>query len=402
MSLSQLLIPEIQTFIRDHQNDDPAQLALAKFPVGWPRGAILDQIIARQKAARKTPEWLEFGDFVFPSTFVMEQASSTATARYKSGLAQQWLQDMIQKRVMTRYVDLTAGAGVDGFAFYPRFSNGILVEKDPDLAEIVRHNTALLGYKNLQIINDFAEKYIQDMPEVDLAYIDPARRNTKTKGLIQLGDSSPNVLAILCELLEKAALVMIKTSPMLDIQAAINSIKTVRCVVIVEAQKQCKEVLYLCTKDSQLNDESPLIRAVQIDDHGDPVWTVDARMGQEDHAPTGAVQRYLYEPGPAVMKAGLFAEIERRFKVTKLHPHTHLFTCDAPVQGFPGRSFEVISIDPVKRDPALTKANLSVRNFPDTVDGLKKKLKLKDGGEIYLFACTLHDGSKKLIRCRKV
>lgn len=386
--------PEIKKFIADHAGDEVARLGLIKMPGGWPRALILDQIRARQKAAGKVPDWAGNGDLILPHPDLMEQCSSTATARFKASLVQG-----------KRFIDLTAGAGIDCAAIARRFDEGIAVERDPFSAACLRHNLPRMGAQTVRVIADTAESFIQTANPCDLILIDPQRRTTQTRGLFRLEETSPPVLDLLPVLLERAQIILLKTSPVLDIDLACAQLKAVRDVHVVEWRGDCKELLFLIDRNY---DGTPTIHAHKIDDNGVPTISHSATRADEMQAPPvmTAPGQFLYEPGPAFMKAGLFATMGARFHMGQLHPATHLYSGDAWIPDFPGRGFTVEAILPADRKAVQAalpsgRANLAVRNFPGTVDALKKQLAIRDGGADYLFACTLADGQRRLILCKK-
>ncbi|MBI1327539.1 MAG: SAM-dependent methyltransferase [Alphaproteobacteria bacterium] len=375
----------IQAFVIAHENDDITKLALGPMPADWPRKAILDQIKSRQKAKIKLPAWLNVQGLIFPSPSLLEQCSSDATAHFKASLFSG-----------ETFADLTAGAGADTAAFAQNFKRGFAIERDHETSETLANNLPLLSHTQIDVINKSAEDALDDLPPLDLVYIDPQRRNESTRGLFKLEDTSPNVLALLPKLKEKARNILIKTSPVLDITQAISQLGHVAHIYVVSLGNECKELLFHIT-DTQ---EKPAIHAIIL---GHTPYKLTAKVVPP--ANITQPQTYLYEPDAGIMKAGLFNELAAEFNIAKLHPHTHLFTADHKLEKFPGRSFVIQNIIPAdKRELQknnIEKANLTLRNFPGTVDELRKKLNLKDGGDDYIFACTLGDEQKVLICCRR-
>lgn len=388
-----LLQPDIQRFIKEHENDDVRALALKKPPhADWPYPLIIDQIKARQKAKTKLPEWLQRSGVIFPPGDIMEQASSSATAKYKASLVEGEI-----------FADLTGGAGVDTWAISAAFDRGICIDQNEHAAALIEHNMIIMSDTEMTVHTASAEEFIKDMPEVDLIYLDPQRRNENRKGLYALSDCAPDVTALLPALSDKARCAIIKTSPMLDITQAIHDLKHVCAVHIVQWRGECKEVLYFLDFDETMPAEDIPHICVLLDDDGQPEKSFGfTRRDEKTEAPTTAPQKYLYEPDPALQKAGAFNALAAAFNISKLHKHTHLYTADELHTDFPGRYFEIIDLLPVNRKGlSFDKANLTIRNFPGDVAALRKKLKLKDGGNEYLFACTLHDEQKILVHARK-
>lgn len=395
MTWQSLLDTEIQKFILAHEKDDVSALALKKSPnANWNYPLILEQIKARQKAAQKIPLWAgHHPDIVFPSSSILEQASSAATARYKAGLVKG-----------KSFVDLTAGAGVDVCAFTEHFERGVCVDMDENASALAGHNLKLLSDKEVKAVCSSAEEYVKDMNAVSLVYLDPQRRDSGRKGKYKLEDCSPNIFELLPVLLEKAEFVMLKTSPMLDIWTSVQALEYVREVHVVEWRGECKEVVYILGGGDKLAAEDIPVTAVRLNDMGEVLQRVCFTKAQEQISECGfsAPLKYLYEPSPAFQKAGCFKSISKVYGVEKLHPSTHLYTANHVVDDFPGRTFKVLGIySPKAQKMPVKKANLSVRNFPQGAEILKKKLKLKDGGDDYLFACTLFDECKAIIHSHK-
>jgi len=395
-----LLNPKIQEFVRAHAKDDVARLALKKPPnPDWPYALILDQIKARQKAAMKIPLWLDVRGVIFPPASIMEQASSAATAHYKAAL--------VRGKV---FADLTGGAGVDSAALAQHFDEGHIIDADENAAGLIAHNLALLSDMTAHVGHARAEEFIKDMPPADLAIIDPQRRDANKKGRYRFEDCSPNVLALLPTLREKARHIMIKTSPMLDIDEGVSQLGGVSAVHTLEWRGDCKELVFIIGPDAP---ENIPITAVFLDDKGNAAHRFTFTRAQEKQADIhyGAAQRYLYEPGPAFMKAGSFGAMAQRFNLAKLHPNTHLYSSDALITDFPGRIFEITDQVPAERKKlkaalGSNKANISVRNFPMSAAELAKKMGIKDGGDCYIFACAAMDEHNKerkiLLLSRKI
>lgn len=390
--------PNIVEFVFAHLDDDVRALALKKSPYDdWPYIDVLDQIKSRQKLRMKMPDWSANRDLIAPSPFVVEQASSFATASFKASLF-----------AGERVVDLTAGAGVDSYLLGSGFERLICVEHDRHSADILRHNMAALLGSKAKIVQVDAENFVQDMEPADLVYIDPGRRDGVRKGKFALADCSPNILEMLPILAQKTKAVLVKTSPFLDISGAIAAFEEAGCTVpfvyVLEWRGDCKEVLYHLSFAPEACAETE-IKACILGDNGS-VQASHVFVQAQEHSfqPNFSMPvQYLYEPSAAVMKSGGFHSLAAAFDVTKLHAHSHLYSSDMVIKDFPGRCFHVEGVFPVQAKALpFRQANLTVRNFPASVDVLKKRLKLKDGGDDYLFATTLCDDSKALVHCRKL
>lgn len=385
--------PDVAHYIHQHQYEDPAALALKTPPYpDWPWRDVISQIKARQKAAVKMPSWTEAKEIIFPEYDVIEQASSEATAHYKAKLCKG---DLI--------ADLTAGTGIDFFTLLQNFKCGIAIESNAETAAMLAHNASAFGIQNIEVQCAQAEEAIKTLPFCDLIFIDPQRRSSSHRKIVQLNDCMPDVTKILPLLLAKAKMIMIKASPMLDVDKALQDLKNVSAVHIVEWKNECKEVLYFlqnsCVKSS------PPIVAASINDKGDIIHTFEFSKDEEKVAQAciGLPEKFLYEPSPAFQKAGCFKLLSERLKIKKLHPHTHLYTSENFCGEFPGRSFSIHGLYPASgKGLKIKKANLSIRNFPGSADSLRSKLGLLDGGEEFLFAATLADNQKALIHARKI
>ena len=390
------MTPETAEFIKRHADDDVRQLALhAKSLDGVDLTFALEQIAGRQTARRKLPAWASIEGIVYPPHLSMEQCSSEQTARYKACLAG-------QGRLI---VDLTGGFGVD-FSFMAQgFKKAVYVERQQSLCEIARGNFQLLGLSQAEVVCSDAADYLCAMEHADLIYIDPARRDDNGARTYGISDCTPDVLALRELLLEKADRVIIKLSPMLDWRKTVNDLgeQYVREVHIVSVGNECKELLLLLGQGEGLR----LICAcdnqrLEVDEAHKAYESYEPYRPDEIHQGI-----FLYEPNASIMKAGCFDEVSWQFKVGQLAQNSHLFVSANYVNDFPGRSFQIDAVTSMnKRElkeklQGLTQANIAVRNFPLTVAELRKRLKLSEGGSVYIFATTLASGNRVLILCRK-
>ena len=381
-------------FIREHTGDDVRQLALqaARYPLVDMRVAAT-QIEGRRLAAAKLPAWAATDGVMYPVRLSMEQCSSEATARYKASLVQG-----------TRLADLTGGFGIDCSYMSERFDEATYIERNEELCRIARHNFGLLGLP-IRVVNGNSAEVLPSMPVQDWIFLDPARRDGVGNKVVALSDCEPDVCQLEKLLLQKAARVMVKCSPMLDISLAISQLTSVREVHVVSVGNECKELLLILGGTTGHGIE---VRTVNF--QGSGVQTFDYALEEEQAAScsyTSTVGRYLYEPNSSMMKAGCFRLPAGRYGLQKLHRNTHLYTSDTLVPDFPGRVFEVKNIDGFGKNELkllsseLKKANIAVRNFPERPEALRKRLKLSDGGDVYLFATTLADEKRVIIRCVK-
>ncbi len=391
-----LLDPKIQDFMNQHHSNDVRKLALKKAPEShWPYPLIMDQIKARQKAEHKLPSMFSRSKrIIFPASSVIEQASSEACANYKASLVSG-----------NGFIDLTSGAGIDSIAFSHAFKRGVLVEQETQTAEILAHNMALICEKPIEILAAKAEDFVTKLVETDFIYIDPQRRDAHTKGKYKLEDCTPNVLELIPALKGKAKHIMIKCSPMMDIDEGLEIMPATQQVYVVQYQRECKELLFLLAPDAEaINKKDIAIMAVDLNEDGTVRRSMTLTKAQESACKTefGAPDQYLFEPDPAFLKSGAYKMIANIFGLKKLHPHTHLYTAPMPKPDFPGRQFQVIDVLPAKpKSIGIKQANIAIRNFPGTTEDLKKRFKIRDGGDVFLFACTMHNNQKALIKTQK-
>ena len=378
-------------FIRIHANEDVRQLAfLGKKNPEVDMAYALDQIAGRQKARIKIPSWAATDGIVYPPHISMEQCSSEQTARYKAKIAGKG----------TRIVDLTAGFGVDMAFMSAGFKEAVHVEQQSQLCAISSENYKRLGLHHIQVICSDGVTYLHQMEHADLIFIDPARRDQHGGRTYGIADCTPNVLEIIDEMLEKADRVMIKLSPMLDWQKAVSDVGHVSEVHIVSVGNECKELLLVVEKE-----DKPL-QVFCVND--DSVFSYHPNDEIGDFCPQTESYNYLYEPNTSVMKAGCFNLISKHFGISQPDANSHLYLSDKMIEGFPGRGFVIERICTMnKRElketlTGIDKANIATRNFPLSVADLRKRLKLKDGGEVYIFATTDAKRGHLLMVCRKI
>ena len=390
--------PETQLFIREHSSDDVRALALQakKYPdIDMPTA--ITQIAGRKVAAEKIPSWWEIEKIRYPKHLSLEQCSSEITARYKARL--------LQGDSLT---DLTGGFGIDCSFLATGFKSATYVERQEELCEIAAHNFPVLNLNHINIRNEDGVAYLQAMSPVDCLFLDPARRNEHGGKTVAISDCEPDVAELEELLLQKANRVMIKLSPMLDLTLALNDLKHVHQAHIVSVGNECKELLLLLGQGEGVPADDIPIHCVNFTGVPAPQALVFTRRQEKERACpyTPQLKSYLYEPNASVLKASAFRSLSSLYKVEKLHPNSHLYTSDHFLPDFPGRKFRITSScgfgkkEVKEMLAAEKKANLTVRNFPATVAELRKRLKLAEGGGTYLFATTLADEKKVLIRCQ--
>lgn len=325
---------------------------------------------------------------------------------------------LVAKRAM---VDLTGGFGVD-FSYLARgFSQATYVERQRHLCELAEHNMAALGLDQARIVCSDGVEYLSQMDPVDFIYLDPARRDEHGSRTYAIEDCTPNVLELRDLLLAKSRFTLVKLSPMLDWRKAVVDFDgAVREVHIVATGNECKELLLVLGRPAQANARdsvdgagsyrrlAPHVFCVNDDqriDYDSAEYTQGLRIGGR---PLPDAKRYLYEPNASIMKAGCFDLVEERFGVTQIGPSSHLFVSEQQIADFPGRGFAIEAVGSMnKKDTkrllnGVKQANIAVRNFPLTAPQLRKKLKLADGGTVYLFGTTMQGGGHVLLRTSKI
>lgn len=410
-------------FVAAHRTEDVRQLALkAKRVEGLDLPLALDQIAGWQIACKKLPQWASCEGIIYPPHISMEQCSSQFTAQYKSEIAQTLLTPAVTVRARmsdspesdtlvarSSMVDLTGGFGVD-FSYLARgFSQATYVERQRHLCDLAEHNMAALGLDQARIVCGDGVEYLRQMGPVDFIYLDPARRDEHGSRTYAIEDCTPNVLELRDLLLAKSQCTLVKLSPMLDWRKAVADFDgTVREVHIVATGNECKELLLVLGQQVHEEPSAPRVFCVndnQRIDYDSAAYTQGLRIGGK---PLPEAKNYLYEPNASIMKAGCFDLVEERFGVTQVGPSSHLFVSATPVADFPGRGFAIEAIGgmnkkDIKRLLNGTKqANIAVRNFPLTAPQLRKKLKLADGGPVYLFGTTMQGCDHVLLRTSKI
>ena len=393
-------------FIHEHAEADVRQLALqgTKNPEVDLTFA-LDQIAGRQKAKTKLPSWAAIDGIVYPPHLSMEQCSSEQTAQYKANVAK----DTKGSGTSVSFVDLTGGFGVDTAFISQGFQRAVYVERQPQLCAISSENFKLLGLNHIEVICADGVDYLHQLDHADLIYIDPARRDDHGGRTYGIADCTPNVLELRDELLQKADRIMLKLSPMLDWRKAVEDLGNVSEVHIVSVDNECKELLIiLCNGLTRTNTGGVCVVCVNLLSNGDH----EIFAFNQDDSPFSSVfvrcPKYLFEPNASIMKAGCFTLLEQRFGVAQLDKNSHLFVSDIDICDFPGRRFfieKTTSMNKRELKAALAdidRANITVRNFPMSVAELRKRLKLKDGGDLYLFATTIAGHQHQLFLCRKI
>ncbi len=374
---------------------------------------ILNQINGLQKAKTKLPEFYKTSNLIYPSKLSLEQSSSEETALFKSKLVKG-----------NSLVDLTGGFGIDSFYFSKQYKHVCYIEPQQQLFNTASNNFNLLGANNIKTVNQTAEDFLKtNSQQFDIAYIDPSRRNENQK-VFMLGDCLPNIVELQEAIFKIAPKILVKTSPILDLKQSIKELKTVSEVWVVSVNNDCKEVLYLLenklTPEIKINtinliplsrgedfvsatkEQSNKIRGVLTNQYLSFTFNEEENCTPDYSEPL----QYLYEPNTSILKAGGFKSVCNNFNVKKLAPNTHLYTSATAIENFTGRSFKITEVIVYNaanfKKLGIKKANVSCRNFKETVAQIKKKLNLKDGGDTYLFATTDNNNKPILVVANKL
>ena len=346
----------------------------------------------------------------------------------------------------TGFVDLTGGFGVDFSYIASRLGvKSMYVERQAHLCEAAKENFERLGLKNvsvkngdgIEVLHSFASKkeaaasdslgITEDQSQsllktnlgLKLIFIDPARRDDAGNKVVSLKDCTPDVTLLQEEMLSKADYVIIKLSPMLDWHRAVSELNCVQEVHIISVNNECKELLLVLSARNMGEMEASSadgevkhagnLRIYCVNDAQSFVCDeLDMEASSVKIAPSTLEEmQYLYEPNASLMKAGCFGVLSGRYDARMLSKNSHLFVSREPIAVFPGRSFRIIAVSSFNKKElkrhlsGITKANIATRNFPLSVAELRKRLKLKDGGETYIFATTLSDESHVLVITEK-
>lgn len=390
---------EFRKFVKEHAGDDLTRLLLSasRYPsIDVPFAA--DQIAARRQIREKLPSWYANDALLFPSKISAEQCSSEQTALYKQRLVAE----------SDTLCDLTGGLGIDSYYFSRKARQITYIERFPAYCDAARNNFFALGVDNITVVEGDSSELASRLPRVDAFYIDPARRGEGNKRVYALQDCEPDLPALLPELFRHAPKVLAKLSPMADIRQTLELLPGTTEVHVLSVKNECKELLFVMECETAVT--LPVIHCINYDSSGREEAFAFTLQDERSEILQLAdrIGRFFYEPNASLLKAGAFKSVAVRFGLAKLHVSSHLYTSDTVVEDFPGRCFVVEEVYPFsgKLCKSLSKdipqANMTVRNFPLSVEELRKRTKITDGGNVYLFATTLADSSKILVKCSKL
>lgn len=390
--LDLIIQKKVQDFIAEYLNSDVQKLALKKNP--FPEldyKIIINQIISKNKAKEKLPTWFEARGIIYPEKISIEQTSSDKTAQYKAEIVSG-----------TSLIDLTGGFGVDDYYFSKKINNVVHCEINSNLSSLVNHNFKQLNVTNVACFAGDSLDFLNSTTQVfDWIYIDPSRRSSSKGKVFLLADCLPNVPELLDFYFTKSKNILIKTAPILDITSALKELQFVKTVHIVSVNNEVKELLFELEHNFS---GSILVKTV---DFGIKTHTFEASFEEETpYLNFSLPKKYLYEPNSGLMKSGCFELISSRFNLSKLHTHSHIYTSDEIID-FPGRVFEIIeeflyNKENMKKHFQNQQCNITTRNFPETVENIRKKWKIKDGGNQYCFFTTNINNQKIVLLCTKI
>jgi len=387
-----ILNKEVQDFINTHLKSDVTKLILKGSPFkSVSIQEIAEQILAKNSCEKKLPSWFNAENIYYPNKLNIEQTSSEITANYKS--------DLVSGETL---IDITGGFGVDAYFFSQKVTNITHCEINEELSEMVTHNFKQLKVKNITAYLGNGIEFVEKSQEkFDWIYADPSRRNDVKEKVFLLVDCLPNIPKNLDLLFQKTNHILLKVSPILDITSAINELQFVKEIHVVAVENEVKELLFLLEKNYIKSIE---VKTINL--NKEEIQTFDFNLNENVFSTYSEPKKYLLEPNAAILKAGAFQQISAHLKIDKLHQHSHLYTSDNLID-FPGRRFEIKHTIPYDKKQLLKfiptkKANITTRNFPETVAQIRKKTGLKDGGNQYLFFTTDFNNKHLVLICEKV
>ncbi|WP_395065701.1 class I SAM-dependent methyltransferase [Flavobacterium sp.] len=392
MDYTTILNPEIQSYIYEKTGCDISKLALSKNPFPLiDYKILLNQIESRTKSKEKIATWFSCKNIIYPSKISIEQTSSEITAQYKSEIVSG--EDII---------DLSGGFGIDDYYFAKKMNNVIHCEINQDLSQIVQHNFLQLECKNIQCYTGDSTTILSSLnKKFSWIYVDPSRRNDIKGKVFMLKDCLPNVSELQDFYYNYSNNILIKTAPLLDISAALQELKNVKTIHIIAVENEVKELLWEIEKNYQ---NQITIKTINYNKYKKELFNFNWSL--DSNSSFGLPQKYLYEPNAAIMKSGGFKQIANFYQLDKLQQHSHLYTSSNLIE-FPGRVFEIekcisYSKNEMKSNLENQKINITTRNFPDTVENIRKKWKIKEGGNRYCFFTIDKNENKIVLICTKI
>lgn len=394
LSLNDLILnPGAQEFIKNNWNTDIMSVLLKKqLFQGISQKELAEQLEAKKKCSQKLPSWFRASKIYYPNKLNIEQTSSELTARYKA--------DLVNGKSL---IDLTAGFGVDTYYFSKIMPSVLHCEMNEQLSKIASYNFKILGVKNVEFVIDNGIQFLRHTTKkFDWIYIDPSRRNAVKGKVFRFEDAAPNIPDHLSKIFEKTENVMIKAAPLLDISQGFEVLKFVKEVHVISVKNEVKELLFILRKHYR---STIKIKAINLIGNDHEVFAFDFNKERTTTSRFSAPLKFLYEPNAAILKSGGFKSIGVAHGLNKLHEHSHLYTSNDLID-FPGRRFMVLEVQPNTKRAiqklGIKKANITTRNFSGSVADIRKKFKIADGGDDYLFFTSDFEGKSIVLKCAKI
>ncbi|WP_299274351.1 class I SAM-dependent methyltransferase [uncultured Psychroserpens sp.] len=390
---TEILNKDIQDFINKNLRADVSKILLRGTPFkNVSTRAVVEQIESKLKSEHKLPSWFSTPNIYFPNKLNIEQTSSEIAAKYKSELF-----------TGTTIVDITGGLGVDSYYFSKVFKSVIHCEINETLSQIVSHNNEQFEIANIATIAEDGIEFLKSGDQqFDWIYVDPSRRHDSKGKVFFLNDCLPNVPEHLETLFKHAPNIAIKTSPLLDLSVGLNELKHVKHIHVLAIKNEVKELLWILENGF----EGPTtIKTVNIVKGKKDIFSFRLSDESQRNVVYSKPLRYLFEPNSSILKSGGFNSLAESLKLSKLHQHSHLYTSDMLIE-FPGRSFKIETVinynKKALKSLGISKGNITTRNFPETVQQLRKKHRIKDGGNTYIFFTTNNLNEKIVIVSSKI
>lgn len=388
----EILSTPVQKFISTNLKSDITKLILKGSPFkNISTQELIGQIEAKKKCEKKLPSWFNNSNTYYPNKLNIEQTSSEKTAEYKTSIING-----------EHIIDVTGGLGVDCFYFAKKFNNVTHCELNAELSDIVKHNLTQFNNSNVKCVNTDGIAYIIENDIIyDWIYIDPSRRNDTKGKVFLLEDCLPNVPKHLDNLLLKSNHLLIKSSPLLDIKSCINELKNVKNIHVIALKNEVKEVLVEIEKNYN---KSISLKTINLDSTNQNFEFIFEKKYEYN---LSKPLKYLYEPNVSILKSGGFNAVCEIFNIDKLHQHSHLYTSNNHLESFPGRQFKIEQCLPYHKKTILKhlphkKANITTRNFKESVQTIRKKTGIKEGGDLYLFFTTDFNNNQIVLICKKI
>ena len=390
---SNILNKDVQEFITNNLDTELSKLILKGTTFNAvSTKEIIEQIEAKKKSKTKLPTWFSCQNIYYPNKLNIEQTSSEISANYKSKLI---TGDSI--------IDITGGFGVDCFYFSKHFKSVTHCEVNKKLSQLVRHNYDQLECNHIKTITANGLEHIDSKKDYyDWIYIDPSRRHDSKGKVFFLKDCLPNIPLHLKNLFKYTKNIAIKTSPLLDFTIGIHELQCVKEIHVIAIKNEVKELIWILEADYK---KGITVKTVNLNKHGENCFNFSLDEEAKSSSALSEPLDYLYEPNAAILKSGAFNTITTQFSIYKLHQHSHLYTSKKQIE-FPGRSFVITHVIDYNKKAIkslnLKQANITTRNFPETVKHIRKKFSIGDGGNTYLFFTTNHLNAKQVIICKKL